>query len=145
MHDREIERQGGDWKRLPVPFPDERQGGDWNRIRNLYSDLPFVVAGDFNQVRDGSKKGTYFSPKGKTLLTTALEKNNLSCLTEDDFGKKGELTAWDETEDYRHNVDHICVTMGCFKEQQSGAWNNFTDSHKLTDHNGVFVDLLVGS
>ncbi len=153
LHDREIERQGGDWNQIHGPFPDERQGGDWNRIRSLFPDVPFIVAGDFNQVRYPekdlfSRKGKplyYFSPKGRCLLNSALEKNNLTCLTEVDFGAERMLKPDPRKGYYRHNVDHICVTAGRFDVQEVGAWDHFTKSHELTDHNGVFVDLAVSS
>lgn len=124
----------------------ERQGDDWNRIRGLFPDVPLVVAGDFNQVRDGV--GSYHSPKGIGLLDTELRRNNLHCETEVDFGAEGLLNVnpWNKrSETYRHNVDHICVTTGRFEAEPAGAWDHFTTSHELTDHNGVFVDLTIGS
>jgi len=142
LHDREIKRQGGDWTQTHGSFPDERQGGDWNRIRSLFPDMPFVVAGDFNQVRDG--KGTYYSPKGIGLLNTALERNNLTCLTYMDFGHDGQLTVnpFDDSKSYRHSVDHICVTEGRFDIKKVWAWDHFTVIQELSDHNGVCVDLV---
>jgi hypothetical protein len=119
----------------------ERQGDDWNRIRNLFPGTPLIVAGDFNQVRDGV--GTYCSPKGISLLDTELQRNKLHCVTEEDFGAKEILKASPRSKaGYRHNVDHICITSDRFESQPAGAWDHFTADHELTDHNGVYVDLV---
>jgi endonuclease/exonuclease/phosphatase family metal-dependent hydrolase len=121
----------------------DRQGVDWLRIQGLFPHVPLIVAGDFNQARD--TVGTYHSPKGIALLDEQLRRNNLFCLTDEDFGAMGKLNVspWSKTGAYRHNIDHICVTRGRFEVQQVGAWDNFTSSQELTDHNGVFVDLAV--
>ncbi len=123
----------------------ERQGVDWLRIQGFSPHIPLIVAGDFNQARD--TVGTYHSRNGIALLDEQLRRNNLSCLTDEDFGDKGKLTVspWSKTGNYRHNVDHICVTMGRFEVQQVGAWDHFTTNQELSDHNGVFVDLAVRS
>lgn len=36
-----------------------KQGDDWQRIQQLVRGIPFIVAGDFNQARDG--RGQYHS------------------------------------------------------------------------------------
>lgn len=122
----------------------ERQGNDWHRIQELFKRVPLIVAGDLNQARDGV--GRYHSPDGIAHLDKQLRRNNLAPLTDEDFGKKCKLTVspWSKTGDYRHNVDHICVTLGRFEVQQVDAWDHFTTSQELTDHNGVFVDLALG-
>lgn len=123
----------------------ERQGDDWKRIQDLFQQVPLIVAGDFNQARD--KVGRYHSPNGIAGLDKQLRLSNLVSLTDEDFGKEGKLTIspWSKTGEYRHNIDHICVTEGRFKVQQVGAWDHFTTSQELTDHNGVYVDLVLGS
>lgn len=119
-----------------------RHGDDWHQIQGLFPSTPLIVAGDFNQTRDGSR--AYCSPKGIDLLNEQLRRNNLSCLTDEDFGASGKLTVspWSKT-GVRHNIDHICVTEGRFKVQQVGAWDHFSGTQKLSDHNGVFVDLAI--
>jgi hypothetical protein len=122
-----------------------RHGNDWCQIQAMFPHIPLIVAGDFNQTRDGSKR--YCSPNGIALLDEQLRRNNLTSLTDEDFGDKGMLTVspWSKTGEYRHNVDHICITKGHFNVQEVGAWDHFVGSQKLSDHNGVYVDLALGS
>lgn len=119
----------------------QRHGDDWCQVRGLVSNTALIVAGDFNQTRDGS--GTYCSPNGIALLNEQLSRNKLTCLTDEDFGAKGKITVspWSRTGTYRHNIDHIAVSEGYFDVVNVGAWDHFTTDQELTDHNGVFVDL----
>jgi endonuclease/exonuclease/phosphatase family metal-dependent hydrolase len=119
-----------------------RHGEDWEKIRHRVQRTPLIVAGDFNQTRDGSR--AYCSPKGIALLDKELQRNNLVSLTDEDFGASNKLTVspWSET-GVRHNIDHICVTAEHFEVQHIGAWDHFTSTQKLSDHNGVFVDLTL--
>lgn len=137
--------KGLDGKSKPWVEHDEAigcHGDDWYRIQGLFPHVPLIVAGDFNQTRDGSKR--YCSPNGIALLDEQLRRNNLTCLTDEDFGANGKLTPDPKKGYYRHNIDHICVTVERFEVQQVGAWDHFTTSQELTDHNGVFVDLALG-
>lgn len=117
-------------------------GADWKRIRDLYPGIPFIVAGDFNQTRDGASRG-YHSPNGISLLNDELAKNDLECITDDDFGLKGELKSDPRNHDlYRHNVDHICISRSGFGKQKVGVWDHFNGTTYWSDHNGVFAELI---
>lgn len=116
------------------------QGDDWARLRTE-TNLPLIVAGDFNQTRDGSKR-TYGTNHGRSLLSAQLERNSLVCLTTEDFGANGKLKADPDKGWARNNIDHICVTENMFKVDEVGAWDHFADDRVyLSDHNGVYVDL----
>lgn len=118
-----------------------RQGDDWSRILQANPRIPFCVAGDFNQTRDGGQ-GTYGTPKGRALLTEQLERNSLICLTEEDYGATGRLTPDPKKGWARSNIDHICLSRGIFEVVDTGAWDHFTDDGVyLSDHNGVYVDI----
>lgn len=117
-------------------------GNDWTRLRMETSPtIPLLVAGDFNQTRDGSL-GTYGTKEGRQLLSETLERNNLTCLTEENYGEHGKLKSDPKKGRPRNNVDHICMTRGAFSVVASEAWDHFTeDEIYLSDHNGVYVDL----
>jgi endonuclease/exonuclease/phosphatase family metal-dependent hydrolase len=116
---------------------------DWFEIRSKdIGQKPFVVCGDFNQTRDGSK--AYCSKGGESisLLNEQLTRNNLTCLTEEDFGRTGKLNTDPKKGSLRNNIDHICMSHEAFTVREIGAWDHFTESEKyMTDHNGVYVDL----
>jgi len=114
-------------------------GDDWIRLRALHPGQPFIVAGDFNQTRDGSRK--YCSTDSVEMLTAQLERNDLVCVTEEDFGKAGKLGIDPKKGYYRHNVDHICLTSS-LQALSIGAWDHFSAEHELSDHNGVFADVV---
>jgi endonuclease/exonuclease/phosphatase family metal-dependent hydrolase len=118
------------------------QDRDWTKLlRECDGKLPLIVAGDFNQTRDGSSR-TYGTRAGRELLGAALSRNHLTCLTTEDFGAKGKLQVDPSKGWARNNVDHICVTDGAFRIVQVGAWDHFTESGQyLSDHNGVYVDI----
>jgi hypothetical protein len=113
-------------------------GEDCSRLQMETSHLiPIFVAGDFNQTRDGSLK-TYGTEKGRQMLSEMLERNNLTCLTEENYKLKIDpAKGWP-----RNNVDHICMTRGAFSVVASEARDHFTEGEiYLSDHNGVYVDL----
>ena len=114
------------------------QGAEWHELQGVRG-LPMIVAGDFNQARDGI--GRYSSRKGRDLLTAQLANCGLQCVTEEDFGKLGKLSVGPKMESYRHNIDHICVTSSSFQVKATGAWDHFVGERMLSDHNGVYVDL----
>lgn len=118
----------------------EKQGCDWDRLR-AETALPLIVAGDFNQTRDGSTR-TYGTSQGRKLLTEQLSKSGLICLTTEDFGANKKLKIDPKKGWHRNNIDHICVTQHLFEIIKVGAWDHFTDDGVyLSDHNGVYVDL----
>ena len=115
-------------------------GNDWRAIQDKFPGIPFIVAGDFNQTRDGSK--AYCSPKGIELLTEQLSRNSLTCITEEDFGAKGKLKPDPKNKGlYRHNVDHICVSKSGIQVDGVGVWDHFTESTYWSDHNGTYAEL----
>jgi hypothetical protein len=112
-----------------------RQGEDWRRIRLRFPDLPIVVAGDFNQDRDGS--GWYGSRRGRALLTEALEGADLRVLTGDDMVASGRLAR-------NHLVDHIAVssTWSLGSDVEVSCWEpRDSDGTHLSDHPTVAVAL----
>ncbi|MEO8198636.1 MAG: endonuclease/exonuclease/phosphatase family protein, partial [Thermoanaerobaculia bacterium] len=115
---------------------------DWGQLLDDSGGaLPLVVAGDFNQTRDGSLK-TYGTALGREMLSTALSRNNLTCLTTENFGAREKLQPDPSKGWPRNNIDHICITENAFRVVQVGAWDHFDLSGRyLSDHNGVFVDI----
>ena len=114
---------------------------DWQTIQDLYPNIPFIVAGDFNQTRDGSTR-TYGTNACREQLGAELTKNKLSCLTTENFGAAGKLKIDPAKGWARNNIDHICVSNKAFRTEYLGAWDHFTEDGKyLSDHNGVYVDL----
>ena len=120
----------------------EMQASDWANLRaETGGKLPLLVAGDFNQTRDRSRQ-TYGTQEGRQRLSEALHRNDLDCLTEEDFGKTGKLRLDPKKDRARNNVDHICLSRGSFNVDYVGAWDHFTGNGiYLSDHNGVYVDL----
>lgn len=119
-------------------------GDDWNKlIRKNEKNLPFFVCGDFNQTRD--KSNAYCSKGGQNILMLdeQLKRNNLICLTEENFGETSKLSP-DPNKGYpRNNIDHICVSKDSVKIINVGAWDHFANSGiYLSDHNGVYVDFM---
>lgn len=113
----------------------ERQAEDWCTLRELYPDLPLVVAGDFNQDRDGS--GWYGTRRGRDLLTRALDDVDLSCATDEDVVATGKLRA-------AHLVDHIAICRRWTNEAdvRLSCWEQTDqDGTHLSDHPTVAIDL----
>jgi len=131
-HHKAINDHGSDWK---IIFSDE------NVCR-----LPLIVAGDFNQPRDGSKYNKSKDGQNISMLDEALMMNHLTCLTSEDFGLAGKLNADPKKGYIRSNIDHICMTTNAFSVDSVNAWNHFTeDNIYMSDHNGVYVDLSTNS
>ena len=98
-------------------------GDDWAK---LSQDLPLCVAGDFNQTLSGpTGYGTY---KGRNMLSEALQKNHLVCVTDK----------------IQFNIDHICFsTDWAQRVNQVNTWQGFTpDGKPVSDHHGVYIDLF---
>jgi hypothetical protein len=75
------------------------------------------------------------------MLDAQLARNDLECVTDEDFGAKGKLGVDPKKGYHRHNVDHICLTASSLRAVETGAWDHFTSEQELSNHNGVFVDL----
>ncbi len=118
-------------------------GNDWARLlTESGGGIPLIAGGDFNQTRDGST-GTYGTKQGREMLSRELCRNNLTCLTTEDFGATGKLKVDPKRGWARNDVDHLCVTTGAFSLLNVGAWDHFDDAgNYLSDHNGVYADLV---
>jgi endonuclease/exonuclease/phosphatase family metal-dependent hydrolase len=107
----------------------QSHGDDWHRLLHENPDSRLLVAGDFNQARDGSN--WYGTKQGIDLLTEQLERNNLICLT---HKVKPRL---------RHNIDHICITKDWAIAGHPKGWEGTVDGVVLSDHNGVYVEICI--
>ena len=118
-----------------------RHGDEWGKLSGAD---PIIVAGDFNQTRDGSI-GTYGTRLGRKLMTDVLSRSNLVCLTTENFGANNKLHIDPKKGYTRSNIDHICMTQDAFRVEHVGAWDHFMCQEGkvayLSDHNGVYVDL----
>ena len=113
----------------------QRQGEDWRALRQLHPGVPLVVAGDFNQDRDGS--GWYGTRHGRDLLTSALAGAELICMTDEDVVSTGKLRA-------THLVDHIaiCRRWATGSRSELTCWEQIDDDGtRLSDHPTVAIDL----
>ena len=117
----------------------DRQASDWRHIQEQYPGVNFLVAGDFNETLDGSKR--YLPNTNSAHLEEKLKKSSLVCVTREDFGASGKLKADPIKGYYRHNIDHICISGNAYQLVQAGAWDHFDDGVQYSDHNGVYVDL----
>lgn len=105
---------------------------DWLRIQKQYPNHPMCIAGDFNQSRDCS--GWYEEKQSVEMLSAALHDLSLVCVTEQNFRATG-LS--------RSTIDHICLSKRLVPYKLAvGTWEGTTqENEKMSDHNGVFVDL----
>lgn len=111
----------------------ERQAGEWAELRRRYPDVPLVVAGDFNQDRDGS--GWYGTRAGRDLLTAGLAGADMTCVTEMDAVAGGLLEG-------HHLVDHLCVPKELSGQVEVRCWEPVEQSgQRLSDHPTVAIDL----
>jgi len=112
----------------------ERQGKEWVALRAAHPRSPFVLAGDFNQSRDGSR--WYGSQDVRGRLGAALAAADLTCVTDEDVVSTGKLKI-------KHLVDHICVSPDLVRGALLSCRENVdeTTGHKLSDHPIVIVDL----
>ena len=95
-----------------------RQSDDWAVLRERYPDTPLIVAGDFNQHRDGS--GRYGTTQTREALTRALDRSGLHCCTSADVIAAGWLKS-------SHLVDHICVSAHLVGRTNVRCWENVDD------------------
>jgi hypothetical protein len=71
------------------------------------------------------------------MLSDALKAAGLVCVTEEDFVATGKLKT-------KSSVDHICLDSRLADQVKFvGAWEAgcLKDGTRLTDHNGVYVDV----
>jgi endonuclease/exonuclease/phosphatase family metal-dependent hydrolase len=107
---------------------------DWMKIRGQYPNHFFVVGGDFNQSRDGP--GWYEDPSSVSDLSDALTSANLKSVTQENFQETIGLS--------RASIDHICLPIS-FPDEcvNADAWEGIIDGQKLSDHNGILVDIAI--
>jgi endonuclease/exonuclease/phosphatase family metal-dependent hydrolase len=108
----------------------EWQGEDWQRLRTQNPSHHFIATGDFNQTR-GNTRG-YGNRESRDLLSKALARADLQCVTEADFRATHGLS--------RTNIDHVCLSASLLPRLESvDAWEGTVDGVELSDHNGVTV------
>jgi endonuclease/exonuclease/phosphatase family metal-dependent hydrolase len=108
---------------------------DWLGIQKQYPNHLMCIAGDFNQSRDES--GWYEDKQSVETLSAALADLSINCVTEQNF----------QNTVGRSTVDHICLSkqLELYKSTVD-AWKGITlEGEKMSDHNGVFVDLYQSS
>lgn len=111
----------------------DRQGREWCHLRSAHPNVPMVVAGDFNQSRDGS--GWYGTAESRRRLGQALAEAGLTCVTEMDATAQGLLRS-------HHLIDHVCLTNGLVGTHRVSCREPFDESGgHLSDHPTVIVDL----
>jgi Endonuclease/Exonuclease/phosphatase family len=110
-----------------------RQAEDWVALRSKYPGIPMIVAGDFNQILDGSRP--YGTPATQRQLRLALDGGGLRCLTIEDVVASGKLKR-------NHLVDHICVSPELSGVYQIECWDPVRDDGtRMSDHPGVVARL----
>jgi endonuclease/exonuclease/phosphatase family metal-dependent hydrolase len=116
----------------------ERQRGDWLRLRELYPDVPLVVAGDFNQGRSG-RPWSYGTKAARQSVTDGLALAGMTCLTEVDLVASGAIST-------KSHVEHICATTDLSLVGEIHAWPRTDDTGTaLSDHPTIAVDLTLRS
>ncbi len=111
----------------------ERQGREWCSLRARYPDAPLIVAGDFNQDRDGS--GWYGSRQVRARLTEQLDAAGLTVVTALDVVAHGLLRE-------HHLIDHIAISAGLAAGARVLCWESRDDAVRLSDHPTVAVDFV---
>lgn len=109
------------------------KGAEWQRLRERHPGVPLVVAGDFNQNRDGARWcGT---KEVRAQLGAALIAADLTCLTEADAVTVGQLES-------DHLIDHICATSALAPQAGMRCWEKIDqEGRRLSDHPAVAVTL----
>lgn len=111
-----------------------RQGAEWAQLRASHPNVPLVVAGDFNQNRDGAR--WYGTKDTRARLGVALDLAGLKCVTDADMVVNGQLKA-------HHLIDHICLTPDLAAGAAVSCRENIdATGQRLSDHPVVIVDLV---
>ncbi|HEY9877780.1 MAG TPA: endonuclease/exonuclease/phosphatase family protein [Leptolyngbyaceae cyanobacterium] len=105
---------------------------DWLNLRASFPQHEMITAGDYNQTRSGV--GGYGTSGVRQLLSEALSVASLQCVTEEDFTATKKLS--------RHSIDHICLSPQLAAAvSEVDVWEGTLEGIRLSDHNGVIVDL----
>ncbi|MEQ1904969.1 MAG: endonuclease/exonuclease/phosphatase family protein [Pirellulaceae bacterium] len=127
--------KGGDRKSLP--WQEHKRAIEWHRrdwidLRRSFPDHRLIAAGDYNQHRDGV--GQYGTIEIRQMLSAALDDAKLTCVTEADFVASVGLS--------RRNIDHVCLSNDIASAVSDiQAWEATVAGTRLSDHNGITVDL----
>lgn len=109
------------------------QAEEWGALRGDPDGCTLVVAGDFNQ--SVPYEQWYGSKTGEVAVNSALRELDLLCLTDGNCPLAG-----------RPRIDHICVGRNGLAPDclpRIGGWAIPTvNDRPVTDHSGVYVDLL---
>jgi endonuclease/exonuclease/phosphatase family metal-dependent hydrolase len=109
-----------------------RQTAEWVAIANSNPGVPFVVAGDFNQDRDGS--GWYGSAQARHAVTDGLAAAGLECVTAFDAVAEGRLS--------RPLIDHVCLSHDwAYRTTVELAERVDVLGRRLSDHPTVTVEI----
>ena len=112
-----------------------RQVAEWKRLRELHPTVPLVVAGDFNQAREGRRWG-YGTQAARQAITDGLADAGLRCLTDVDLVATGAISD-------RSHVEHICVSNDLTMLGSILAWDRRDgDGRALSDHPTLAADFL---
>ena len=117
-------------------------GKEITRLKKAYPKHHFCFGGDLNQSRDGRRwagnRQWYGTKLGREKLSTLLAANNMCCVTQSDFFATGQLTT-------RSMVDHLCLDhelAACVSRVEPWEAGNLDSGKRLTDHSGIWIDLL---
>jgi hypothetical protein len=114
----------------------QHQQADWQRLMAAHPNVPFMLAGDFNQ--DLNDLPYYGSRRNKQALRQALADSQLECLTCGDRDPVRRVTGGQHS-----NIDHICMSLNRGVEfVESFAWPAKLDALRgISDHFGVGLKL----
>lgn len=108
------------------------QTAEWRTLREQYRDHALCVAGDFNENLDGTR--WYGVKDAKEEIRHGLVAGQMICATLADL----RAAPFGMT---RATVNHICFSDTLRAIGPVQAWEGTSDGVKLSDHNGVLVNL----
>ena len=124
------DRKSSPWQEHKKAIAWHRQ--DWMELRESFPDRRLIAAGDYNQHRDGV--GQYGTIEVRRMLSDALDDARLTCVTEADLVASVGLS--------RRNIDHVCLSTDIASAVTDiQAWEGTVAGTRLSDHNGITVDL----
>jgi hypothetical protein len=112
----------------------KQQTKEWLKLRTQYPEHVLCVAGDFNE--NLAETRGYGVADAKLAIKHGLESASMRCLTQDNLRAPPFNLS-------RATVDHICVSNNLHATVRVEAWEGTISGMKLSDHNGVLVDLEI--